>query len=161
MKFFDRQIVITFFSSCIFLFLFPGLFSCYFIFYSNYFDQTTYEWYAFYDGGHMPSKLEMLMSGFKNLEYAATSISISVLFILLYHLIARKVSFGNRFLSFLIHTAGYIIILSGLYSAYLILFHKPLNPNQMEYMKMELILFLSLSVIPGVINTLICNRFRK
>ncbi|MDB5201706.1 MAG: hypothetical protein JWQ27_1115 [Ferruginibacter sp.] len=157
MKFFDRQLLLTSLLNCLFIIAFSGVFTFYFLFYTEFFNQASSEWYMYYEKEIMPDKLRILLSGFRDIAYIIKAVFISILFALSYRYALRGFAFKNKVLAFLVYTFTSMLMLSGFYAAYLILCQIPSNSYQREYMSAQLSLFLLLSIIPGVLNAIIYN----
>ena len=66
MKLFTKPYLIFFAFSLLFYVLFDGLYTTYLIYYRPYFDNS-YEWYHFSQKNYIPSKTELIFSGFRSL----------------------------------------------------------------------------------------------
>ena len=87
-----RKRLIIFFIITTLLILFHGLYRIYEFFYPSYFSQTDYTQISFL-GNKVPSKLEVLFSGFKDLQLLIASSLVSFVIICSFEFIKRKQSF--------------------------------------------------------------------
>ena len=75
-----RKIVLFIILTSIFI-LFVGIYKVYEIFYTTYFNQTKYTQIAFIGNSEIPTKKEILFSGFKDLKIVTINSLISFLII--------------------------------------------------------------------------------
>ncbi|WP_298117119.1 hypothetical protein [Flavobacterium sp.] len=77
----SKRKIISFIILTFIFILFVGVYSVYEVFYSSYFNQMDYTQIASIGNDEIPTKLEMLFSGFKDLKVILISSLISVLII--------------------------------------------------------------------------------
>jgi hypothetical protein len=77
----SKRIIILFIIITSILILLFGIYRVYEIFYSSYFNQTEYTQIAFIGNEGIPTKKEILFSGFRDLKIIAISSFISILII--------------------------------------------------------------------------------
>jgi hypothetical protein len=75
-----RKIILFIILTCIFI-LFVGIYRVYEMFYSSYFNQIEYTQIAFIGNKEMPTKREILFSGFNDLKIIILNSLISILII--------------------------------------------------------------------------------
>jgi hypothetical protein len=114
MKIIDKPFLVVGLYTTIFLLLFSGLYFCYEIFYSSYFNQSQYEWYGFVENGKMPSKIDIILNGFKSPINFLYSTEIAIVTSFLSKILTRKIS-DRRWINILYTTFAWTAILAFAY----------------------------------------------
>jgi hypothetical protein len=123
LKTINRNLLLIFVLTLIFLLVFPGLYSYLEIFYPGWRGQSEYEWWAFKDG-KVPSKADILLFGFKDVLNLFSAAVISVLvtwaaYSILHHKLSRL-----RWLNIVIISLVLVLILSVINFSYSFLLYK-------------------------------------
>ncbi len=132
MKFFNKFFLILVIYTAIILLFFSGLYIFLHIFYFNYFQQNTYEWYSFGQNDKAPSKIEIILSGFKSPINFLISVIISVATCTLIKILTRKFS-ERRWINIIFTCFTWTIILGFTYSIFQFAFTKLLYRSSTRY----------------------------
>ena len=87
MKIKKKDLLIIFILTFLLIVCF-GVYQIYHFFYSNYFNQADFAYVSF--DGEMPSKFEVLFSGFLRLELITVSLLVSIGFVFLRKIVLKK-----------------------------------------------------------------------